>query len=158
MLDEVNSLVSGATEVPGSHFTSLTNFESHEPSIAERMAGIIIARSKDAQPTCQGDLKAAGFSAAEIGAHFPAASQIATRTVIRQDGVYPPGNPWDQDPAYRAERIKRGAALIAGLCPSPGDINTVLRTAGFATREVGDLWPELIQAAGEQFHADRVRS
>ncbi len=147
MLDAVNSLVSGATEVPGSHFTSLTNFDEREPSIAQRMADIIIARSKDAQPTCQGDLKMAGFSTGEIGAHFPEASRIANQTVIRQDAVYEPGKPWEQDPAYRADRVQLAASTLAGFMPTDAEAIALLRQGDrFGTRELGDLWPEIIAA------------
>ena len=56
----------------------------------------------------------------------------------------------------REARIIRGAALVLGLMPDAGAVHATLRDAGFTTREVGELWPEIISRAADRFDADRA--
>jgi hypothetical protein len=60
-------------------------------------------------------------------------------------------------PAYsRTARVQKGAALVLGLMPDAADVLGVLRSSGFGTREVGDLWDEIVAKAADDFHADRA--
>lgn len=130
-------------------------------SIPERMREVIRRKTRQGQPTTRDDFHGAeetcDLSDAELDTNIGAASRLASAEAVRHDQPTAPVHPWDFDPDYRRERVARGAEIIGGLLPDAPAIHLALRSAGFATREVGDLWPELIEAAAHGFRTAQVR-
>jgi hypothetical protein len=124
--------------------TTPSALDPARPSILERMAAVIIRKSKDGQPTHVTDLEHAGFTGGQIAAHMPAASRMATETVVRDIHA-------DIDGYDRNSRVALGARIITGMLPDAGQMHVALRQAGFPSPEVGDLWPEIIAHAAEAF-------
>lgn len=116
------------------------------PTLRERMASVLVKLSHRGRDVLAADLEREGFKASEIAAHLPAASVLAdeqlTRDVRRDIEGYD-----------REARIRTGALIVRGLMPDPGMIYTTLRHAGFETLEVGDLWPDIIARAADEFDA-----
>lgn len=117
-----------------------------QPTLRERMAAVLVRLSRRGRDVLAADLEREGFKPAEIATHLPAASKLADQQLTRD--VHADVAGYD-----RQERIRTGALIIRGLMPDPGTIHVALRTAGFATVEVGDLWPELIARAADDFDA-----
>lgn len=120
------------------------------PTLRERMAAVLVRLSRRGRDVLAADLEREGFKPAEIATHLPAASKLADEQLSRD--VYADIKGYD-----REARIRKGATLIRGLMPDPGAIHSTLRMAGFETLEVGDLWPELIARAADEFDATMSR-
>ncbi len=122
---------------------------SDAPTLRERMAAVLVRLSRRGRDVMAADLEREGFKPAEISTHLPAASKLADEQLTRDVNA-------DVAGYNRQERIRTGALIIRGLMPDPGTIHVALRTAGFETLEVGDLWPELIARAADDFDASMV--
>jgi hypothetical protein len=116
------------------------------PTLRERMASVLVTLTQRGRDVLPADLEREGFKPAEIAAHLPAATKLADEKLTRD--VHADVAGYD-----REERIRTGALIIRGLMPDPGTIHVALRSAGYATLEVGDLWPELIARAADEFDA-----
>lgn len=128
-------------------------------SIPERMAIVIREKAREGQPTTRDDfhqaLETSDLSDGELDENIGRAKRLMHPEIVRHDQPAAPSYAWEQDLDYRNERVTRGAGIIAGMMPDPGDIHTQLRTAGFSTREVGALWGEIIARAGSMFQETR---
>lgn len=119
---------------------------SDQPTLKERMSAVLVRVIRQGRDVLAADLEREGFKPADIATHMPAASKLADEQLSRD--VYADIKGYD-----REERIRTGARIIRGLMPDPGTIHSTLRMAGFETLEVGDLWPELIARAADEFDA-----
>ena len=119
------------------------------PTLRERMAAVLVRISHRGRDVMAADLEREGFRPADIAAHLPAASKLADAELSREVRA-------DTKGYDREARIRTGALIIRGLMPDPGTIHVALRTAGYETLEVGDLWPELIARAADDFDTSLV--
>jgi len=108
---------------------------------AELMAEVFIERARDGfDDTCHLDLVRAGFSEAEILQGFDKANALATETLRDVDVA-------DDRTSYdRQARVMLGAVTIAGAL-DPNTVNSMLRNAGLATREIGNLFDDIVGEA-----------
>lgn len=157
MLDSPYS--AAAADLPHSFFSTPVAFDDREPTIGERMAAdVIIPLARQGQATHFGDLTNAGFTPAQIGAWFPKAKALADAVTFRQDAPpetldeEPQLDPWDADADYRTIRIARAAGVIAGLVDA-SVIHALLRADNFSSREIGALWPQILEEAGRKLAA-----
>ena len=129
-------------------------------SVVERMVEVMRRLRTRGQPTTLSDFLEAeetcDLSEAVLCANIGAAKRMIHPEVVRHDQPITPVMPWDLDTDYRKERVAKAAAILADLPASFGDANTftVLRQA-FGTRELGDLWPEIVSAAASIVDARR---
>jgi hypothetical protein len=146
MLDMAQA--ANAAELPHSFGSTPTAFADREPTVAELMSEIIIRLAKEGQPTSFPDLRNAGFTAQQIGVHFPKAKAIADAVVIRQDAI-------GAEATYsRAERLEQAkAALNAHVQPFAEDLLVDLNRRRFNDVEILELWPDLMQEASRRIGA-----
>lgn len=116
---------------------------------AIRMAELFIKNERRGYPTTLEDLDAEGFTTTDIQLHTPAARRIARQTMADRDVA-------DDAVEYdRTARIDEAARLMAGLITAgEGVIFAKLREGGFATRELGQLYPEIISRTCQLLVAD----
>ncbi|WP_173087323.1 hypothetical protein [Devosia sp. 1635] len=122
-----------------------------EDTLANRMAELVVANARKGYPTTLEDLHAEDFTSDEITTHFPAARRIANR-VLKDRDVADDAVEYD-----RAGRIEKAANIVAGMILSDsGSIITTLRSSGFPTKELGQLYPEIIDRTVALVHAARA--
>jgi hypothetical protein len=106
---------------------------------AIEMAELFVTNERRGYPTTLDDLEAAGFSGVDITLHVPAARRIAREAMADRDVSQ---SPVDYDPIAR---IEKAAGIMAGVVGAgEGVIFDALRREGFATRELGNLYPRII--------------
>ncbi len=129
-------------------------------SIPERMVEVMRRQRLQGQPTTISDFLEAAetcdLSEAVLCGKIGAAKRMLHPEVVRHDQPVTPVMPWDIDRDYRRERVTKAAGLLAELPRNFGDANTftVLRQ-GFTSRELGDLWPEILAEANAMLCARR---
>ena len=108
--------------------------------VAEQMAALMLEREASHGGCFREDLLAAGFTLNQIESNQSRAVRLA---VARQVRVTAPLRAFEE----RSTRIRRGAALVAGMLPGEAAIIAHLRQSGFSVAELADLYPEILAAA-----------
>jgi len=133
--------------------SELRRVNKADTSLAVRMAELVVANARKGYITTIEDLRAEDFTDAEIAIHFPAARRIANAELADRDVA--------EDAVHydRASRIETAANIVAGMILSDsGAIHGTLRRAGFPTKELGQLYPEIIDRTVAIVHATRLAS
>jgi hypothetical protein len=113
---------------------------AEEPEAVARIADIFVRRQRDGfDDTTQDDLVREGISEADILAHYDAAAARGARALREYDRDVA-----DTPASYdRQARVKLGAVALAGEL-DPNRVHTTLRLAGLTTREIGNLFDDII--------------
>lgn len=107
----------------------------------DRMAALFADRTRDGKDTDHYDLTREGFTEAEVIKY--AATAAGKADVMLQADIADDRVVYD-----REARVMLGAQAVAGmLLTDTGAVNTVLHQAGLATREIGNLYTDIIGSA-----------
>ena len=117
------------------------NLESVAPPadpVVTQMADYFVERRRDGfDDTTHIDLVRHGFAEADILRHHGAATTLAAEQ-LRDTDIAEARTSYD-----RQARVMQGAAALAGEL-DPNRVHTTLRHAGLSTREIGDLFDDII--------------
>jgi hypothetical protein len=100
---------------------------------------------KEAAETCD-------LSEARLKANIGAATRIVMLDGQRNDQPQPPLHPWDADPSYRVELIKRGGRLVATGLADTAAIVAALERGGIEVPAIVALWDDIISEGLDQMH------
>lgn len=89
---------------------------------------------------------------AQLDAHIGAAARIVEAGDTRQVFPQPPLHPWDADPSYRVELIRRGGRLVATGLADTAAIVAALDRGQIEPAAMIDLWDDIITEAIDQMH------
>ncbi len=127
-----------AGEVPSPNATSHHRYESGAAGQVRRMADVLIANQKDGRATSWGDLIAARFSPAQIGALFPEAAAIANRSTFRriEDEFEDPTEADLVAAADRSVAEQMAAVIVAGLSRNKSAIASLQQAGRWTGTEI----------------------
>ncbi|WEK04536.1 MAG: hypothetical protein P0Y65_20565 [Candidatus Devosia phytovorans] len=112
---------------------------ANDDPVAVRMAELFIRNDRLGYPTTKDDLEAEGFTPGEIIRLYAAARRIAKETLASRD-VASAGADYD-----REGRVEKAAHLVAGqILSNEGLIFETLRKSGFPTKELAEIYPDVI--------------
>lgn len=128
-----------------------TRREDDEAAI--RMAEVFIKNERRGYPTTLEDLETEGFNTTDIVMHTPAARRIARESMADRDIA---ASPVEYD---RPARVEKGARLMADLIgANDGMIFAKIRESGFPTKELGQLYPDMIARASVLLATQRAEA